>query len=531
MKLLFDGIRERPRGRLVVFVCLLLATTVDRRLANGASQPRPYDWLQFNGDAQHSGNNTRERLISPATVLTLRRLFRVRLQGVEDGVPVVLTKVHTARGTRDLLFLTDTNGTIEARDARTGRRIWSQSQYGPATGAAPGQGTCFINKVAGNLCYTTSSPAIDPNHRFVYSYGLDGKVHKYVVGSGREITSGGWPEVASRKPWQEKGSPPLTTVTVRAGTTYLYAKNGGYPGDQGDYQGHLTTIDLATGKQHVFQDSCSNQPDRHFVDGGVPDCPYRQTAQWARAGVIYDAATDRIYAAVGRGTFDPRAHDWGDSVVALHPNGTGRRNGDPLDSYTPTNATQLDAADLDVGSTNPAILPALPGMSIYHLAVQAGKDGKLRLLNLDRLSGRPGIGHAGGDVGAAPGHDATMPVPQGGEVLTQPAVWKDPRTGRVWVFVANDNGTSALQLTVGNGSRPVLRLRWRVASSGTSPLLANGVLFEASDGNIKALDPRTGKVLWNDSIGGIHWQSPVVADGVLYIADQDGNLTAYKPRA
>jgi hypothetical protein len=37
-----------------------------------------------------------------------------------------------------------------------------------------------------------------------------------------------------------------------------------------------------------------------------------------------------------------------------------------------------------------------------------------------------------------------------------------------------------------------------------------------------------GSVLWsNPSIGGIHWESPIVVNGVLYITDPAGNLTAF----
>jgi hypothetical protein len=28
-------------------------------------------------------------------------------------------------------------------------------------------------------------------------------------------------------------------------------------------------------------------------------------------------------------------------------------------------------------------------------------------------------------------------------------------------------------------------------------------------------------------VGGIHWQSPIVANGMLYLEDQGGNLTAF----
>jgi hypothetical protein len=41
-----------------------------------------------------------------------------------------------------------------------------------------------------------TAPAVDPNRKFVYANGNDGVVHKLNVGSGTEVKTGGWPELA-----------------------------------------------------------------------------------------------------------------------------------------------------------------------------------------------------------------------------------------------------------------------------------------------------------------------------------------------
>ena len=56
----------------------------------------PYDWPQFGGNPQHSGNNSLETRISTASVASLHRLYQVTLPGVADGSPVVLNAVPTA---------------------------------------------------------------------------------------------------------------------------------------------------------------------------------------------------------------------------------------------------------------------------------------------------------------------------------------------------------------------------------------------------------------------------------------------------
>jgi hypothetical protein len=373
------------------------------------------------------------------------------------------------------------------------------------------------------VCYTTSSPAIDPNRQYVYSYGLDGQVHKYGVKDGTEVIGGGWPETATLKAFDEKGSSALSIATAQNGTAYLYVANGGYPGDQGDYQGHVTAINLANGSQQVFNANCSDQA-AHFVTApGTPDCSAVQSAIWARPGVVYDPETDKIYMGTGNGTYDPSHHHWGDTVLALNVNGTGT-GGNPLDSYTPANFQELQDADADLGSTAPALLPTPITSTVRHLAVQGGKDGKLRLLNLDNLSGQGGPGHIGGEVGAV------MNVPQGGQVLTTPAVWVNPGDGSAWVFVANSNGISGLQLTVNGSGAPSLRVVWQKSGGGTSPIMANGILYYAGSNHVQALNPLNGNPLWSDTqIGGIHWESPIVANGVLYITDESRDLSAYEP--
>jgi hypothetical protein len=483
-----------------------------------------YDWLQFNGDPAHSGNNPLEKAIDRNNVSTLQKKFQVMLPGGADGIPVMLRSVATASGIKDLLFITTKVGDILAVDAKSGALIWSKPH--PA-------GSCRIINNGGALCYTTSSPALDPNRLYVYSYGLDGFVHKHQVGDGTEVLTGGWPQLATLKGFDEKGSSPLSFATAN-GATYLYAVHGGYPGDAGDYQGHVTAINLATGAQNVFNTMCSNTAAHLAHTGTSPSCATARSAIWSRPGVVYDAGTNRIFMGTGNGSYDS-VSNWSESVIALNPNATGAA-GKPIDVFTPATFQQLDYADADLGSTAPAILPVPANSSVQHLAVQAGKDGLLRLINLANLSGQGGPGHTGGEVQGA------FPVPQGQQVvLTQPAVWVNPADGATWTFVTNGAGISGLRLQVAANGTPSLVTQWQIAQvvpspivGGTSPIVANNILYAASSGALRARDPTTGAVLWTSTtttaqISGIHWESPIVANGIVYMMDESSNLTAYAP--
>jgi hypothetical protein len=497
-----------------------LAVALSPLAVLAASPALAYDWLQYNGNAQHSGNNTLETTIGRSNVAQLAQKFQVTLPAIADGAPVFLEGVATAGGVKDLIFVTTRGGDIQARDAKSGALVW---------GMAFGPGTCKINNGA-NTCYTTSSPAIDPNRAYVYTYGLDGYVHKLAVGDGTETKTGGWPALATLKGYDEKGSSALSTATT-GGTTYLYVVHGGYPGDGGDYQGHVTAINLATGAQKVFNAACSDKTvhlDHYVSTVTATTCAQRQNAIWGRPGVVYDAGTNRLFLATGNaftagaGRFDG-VHNWSETAFALNPDGSGAVD-KPVDSYTPANWSALDDADADIGSTSMAILPVPANSNVQHLGVLGGKDQKLRLINLANMSGLNGPGHTGGHIGAL------VSLPNANVVLSQPAAWVNPADGTTWVFVVNGSGAAAYRLAVDGSGNPSLALQWNNGNAGFSPLVANNILYILGSNIIRAVDPASGATLWSSTaVGGLHWQSPIVANGVLYATDQSSRLTAFAP--
>ena len=75
-----------------------------------------------------------------------------------------------------------------------------------------------------------------------------------------------------------------------------------------------------------------------------------------------------------------------------------------------------------------------------------------------------------------------------------------------------------------------LTLDWRYSTGsviGSSPAVANGVLYIGSDdGNMYALDARMGTRLWSYPTGGFINSSPAVAQGVVYIGSSDRKVYA-----
>jgi outer membrane protein assembly factor BamB len=468
------------------------------------------DWLQSGYDAAHRGFNPFEQTLGVASVGSMVKIGTVALAEYVAGSAVVLSGVGTPNGTQDLLFLTSRNGTLFALNAGSLRTVWSHSTEGGAWDLA-------------------SSPAIDPDRRFVYAFGADGKVHKYSVVDGAESLDQGWPQLVTLKPEVEHGASGLTIGITVEGKRYLYAVVDGYMGDGGDYQGHLTTIDLDSGEQHVFNTLCSDVPV-HFINGGAPginDCESKRSGIWGRPGATFDAETDRVYVATGNGRFDAvlGGFDWGDSVLALPANGSAAL-GLPLDSYTPSNYQDLEDHDIDLGSGSVAVIGNVPGSDGGRLGVILGKDTIVRLLSLDDLSGAGAPRNVGGELQQIGGNSVckcSMP---------QPSVWNAPN-GSVWVYVIA-NRLDAYEVVVDSGT-PRLEARWHADISAypsyvASPVVANGVVYFA-DHRALAYDAITGKMLWQyetDETG--TRSSPTVVNGRLYVV-RNGGVDAFAPNA
>jgi hypothetical protein len=521
-----------------------LTLSISAALVFCAASANAADWLQFGYDQVGSSNNSAEVGYS-----TAGNTFdwSVALGSKSDSTPilvsgVVLDAAHPAQ-TEDVLIIMSDNGIVRALRTSDQSEIW----HAPASGGS---------KVNG-------APAVSPTDKtYVYAYAQDGKIHKFRIADGVETIDAHWPEVVTIKQSVEKQASGLAIANTSHGD-YLYSAMNGYGGDGGDYQGHVTTINLGDGSQYVFNMMCS-QFHVHFkkdgtaqdladgkdcdLDGaGVSHTDGQMSGIWGRPGVVYVADLDRIYFASGNGVFDVNRgaasnNQWGDTVLALSSNGKGQvlKPEFPLDSVTPkTFAGDYQwGADADLGSTSPAVLPSTSA-TFPHLAVQGGKEDCVRLLNLDKLNSINGGGAGQADTTVAPEMNPTTSCSAdsvNGEIRTQPAVWVNPATGVTWFFIATDNGLYSYNLVVAgtNGSNVSITKKWTTMNGGTSPVIADGTLYYVTNhgsgkNTVHAVDPLTGIDIWSDNthVGALHWQSPIVVNGHLYIADNASMLWSF----
>lgn len=508
----------------------ILIHSIAVALACGTSIARATDWLQFGFDQAHTGFNTAETGFSTAGNKILLAGIEVKTAGASpstksiDSAPIFASGVLVNGTPTDLLFIVSKDGTLLAVNASTGTTVWSQAH----------------TSTGGNL--TTGSPAVDPSKQNVYAYALDGKVHRYAIATGVEATGsahGNWPWTSTLKPDAEKGAAGLAIVTAN-NHTYLYSVTDGYIGDGNDYQGHLSAFDITNPNavtKKVFNTECSTVTQLFDESGNEPaDCSSVQNGIWGRPGVTYDSVTQRIFISTGNGPYDASTggHDWGDSVLALNPDGSGSGSGMPLDSYTPDAFLNLKNTDADIGSESLAIL--VPGK----IGLHASKDGCVRLLNIANLSGLGGPAHTGGELAkyqfynvvtnnCDTGDDANR---NGGssndELKPQPAVWTNPADGSVWAYIASNSGFAAYQLTVPVSGNPTLAKIWNT-SGGSSPVVANGtVYYEQINGTVVALDAATGHSIWSAPITGPHWQSLIVVNGKIFAVDGGSKLWSFQ---
>jgi outer membrane protein assembly factor BamB len=372
---------------------------------------------------------------------------RVALDGTVDSSPVYW------HGT---IYVTTTYGRTEAIDARTGHVKW---RFVPPA----------YTHIAGSAQITQASPALDPSGRYVYAAAPDGRVRKLRTSNGRVV----WTVAITRDPTHEK-----ITSSLNVSRGLVVATTGGYIGDAPPYQGHVVTIGAASGRiAHVWNSLCADR--RAIISPRT--CSSSDSAIWSRNGAAVDPANGNLVVATGNGPYNGTT-DFGDSVIVLSPNASRM-----VGHWTPPNAGQLEGSDADLGSTSPGLLPG-------GYAVQGGKDGQLRLL---QLHGRP---HQVQSI-------------QFGQLYSVPAIYK----GR-WVFAATGERTAAFLFSGGR-----LHAVWSRAVGGTSPVEAGGLLYVAGDGAVHVYVPSSGREVATLPTGPVHWQSPIVVDKMVVMPEGNGN--------
>jgi hypothetical protein len=323
----------------------------------------------------------------------------------------------------------------------------------------------------------------------------------------------------------------------------------------------------------AFGSHCDHSPWTGFVDGvnvstkattewgdetGVTD---NEAGIWQGGGGLMSDGSGRIIVSTGNGVSPPPGPgdrppgQLGDSVVRLAVNGNGTLAA--KDFFSPVNAPALDAGDTDYGSGGPAGLPF--GTSQYpHVLAQAGKDGRIFLLNRDGLGGRE-QGRRGGDDALSVtqpyngqwGHPAafggTPTLTAANQAHASDYLYYIGRNDSLRMLKAGVNksdeprladvASSSVTFGFSSGSPVVTStgphistaVVWAVYSSGITG--SNGALeaFAANPGGTcTAAAPCTISPIWSAPIGtASQFTTVATAGGMVYVGTRDGAVYGF----
>ena len=425
----------------------------------------------FGWDASRSNASADPTGITAANISSMRRQ-QVTLDGTVDASPIYLHGVRVNGTDRDVFFVTTTYGKTQAIDANDGSILWTYTPRG-------------YQGWAGSRQFTTATPVADPGRKAIYAASPDGHIQKLSIADG----SLQWSTAITRLPQREKIASSLNFHRGR-----VVATTGGYIGDAPPYQGHVAILDAESGRLlHVWNSLCSDR--RELIEPA--SCPESGSAIWGRAGAVIDTRTGDIYVATGDGRWDGR-NNWGDAAIAIDSSATNI-----VDNYTPTNTEDLDSRDADLGSTSPVLLGG-------GYVLQGGKDGTIRLVQ---------FGRARGSTPRRGGQTQVVKTPSGDDLFTAPAVIRGSQT---WLAVADGGATAAWTFSGGR-----LQQAWRNGNSGTSPVVAGGLVYIYDPGGgLRVYEPQSGQQVATLEAGSGHWNSPIIVDG--RIALPEGNANSHR---
>ena len=348
----------------------------------------------YHYDVERTGLNAKENTLTLQNVKSstfgLLRTFPV--DGKVDAQPLYLSNVVIGGQTHNVLYVATEHDSVYAFDADTGAQLWKTSILEPNETTSGNHGCGQISPEIG----ITSTPVIDrsagPNGTiFVVGMSKDASGHYHQRLHALDVTTGA--ELAG-SPTEIQASYPGNGENSSGGRVVFapgqYAERVGLLLDNGViYTGWTSHCDQQpyTGWLMGYSESTLHQTSvLNLTPNGS------EGAIWmSGAGLAADSAGN-IYFLDGNGTFDstlnsngfPSHGDFGNAFLKVS---TANNQLKVADYFEPYNTTAESNADQDLGSGGALVLPDLKDASgaVHHLAVGAGKDGNIYVVNRDSM--------------------------------------------------------------------------------------------------------------------------------------------------
>ena len=496
-------------------------------------------------DNFRTGSNPNETVLAPSNVNfnQFGKLLSYTLDGQTLATPLYVPNVTIpGNGAHNVVYVATEHDSVYAFDADglISAPLWHTSFINPAAGittepSADSEGpgdTGDIEPEHG----ITGTPVIDPSSGTLYVIAktkeVSGSTTNYFYRlHALDITTGseklGGPIVIQASgfvPLPENQRPGLL---LSNGVVYV---GFGSHGDNLPWHGWMFGYNAANLQQTV---AYNTTPTGSFGGGGI----------WQSGGAPAVDASGYLYFATGNGDFDGTSN-FSDSILKLSPAGS------ITDFFTPFDQSNMSALDLDLGSAGPVLLVDQPTGPFYHLLVSAGKGGTIYVVDRDNMGqyngsnnnqivqslpnvltvGTPGYDHGNfsapvffnGTVYYAAVSDFIKALQWSNGLLSTSPVSQSTSTfgypGAAMAVSANGTANAILWTVERVGD----------TGNGKGPLLP-GVLhaFDATNLTTEFYNSNQAPGSRDSLTIAAKFNPPLVANGRVYVATQDGYLTIY----
>jgi uncharacterized protein (TIGR03437 family) len=248
-----------------------------------------------------------------------------------------------------------------------------------------------------------------------------------------------------------------------------------------------------------------------------------QGSFWMGGAAPAADAEGNVYAISGNGEFDPPANgaNFGDSVVKLSSSELK-----VIDYFTPFNQLNLDKADLDLGTSGALLLPDNVGSAAHpHLLICAGKEGRIYLLDRDRM----GQFNAGGDSQIVQSVEGAIGPLYGGAAYFNRTVYFAGSNDRLKAFRISGARLETSPLSQSPGVFSYPGAVPAISANGS----ANGVVWlmdSSYGGTLRAFDAsNVTRELYDSQMNAsrdvlgpfVRFSTPVIANGRVYAGTGD----------
>jgi PQQ-like domain len=369
---------------------------------NGAPPPpQMVDVTTFKNDVARTGQNANEGSLTPANVnaATFGLLHTVMVDGGVDAQPLYLSQVAIQGKAHNVAYVATEHGSVYAVDAESGASLWQASIL--ANGETPSD-THSCSQVTPEIGIT-ATPVIDRTagpHGVLYVVGMSidksanyhQRLHALDITTGAEVLAGpveigaSAPNAAGTTEFAPGQYEERAALLLDHGQIYTTWTSHC---DFAPYSGWIIAFDQKTLAQtavlNVGPNSGAAVADgTHFNMNGP--------AIWMSGDGPGADAQGNVYLLTGNGLFEPTLDangfpnmgDFGNSFLKVSNTTSGMK---VADYFSMSNEVAESSTDTDFGSGGEMLLPDLTDGSgnVKHLAVGAGKDGNIYVVDRDNM--------------------------------------------------------------------------------------------------------------------------------------------------